>query len=184
MAANVLLILAIVALGAVLANQGMALSMAVKEAHARTKAVREQSERLQQAIENFKKECDHIEKEMAETGAGMGALRQSHDEARVRLTDAAGRTRRRLMILSDRRGPHDLEWIVTVTNTRIGEVDSSNPLAAEWAKGRLYLVWAESDRDAGERAARRFSARPGYAVKSVEQVTENLYPARPAILTG
>jgi chromosome segregation ATPase len=182
MGASFLLILAILALVAWLGNQSMTLSEKVREARTRTRAVRDQVERLEAAIERIHKESTEVDKEIAAIGDELVSLRQAHEESQRRLTIAAAKIRRRLLILSDRRVPGDHEWVVTVTNLRIGEIDGTNSLADEWTRGRDYLVWAETDKDASERALRRFSARPGFVIKSVEPVKEDLY--RTAMAAG
>jgi septal ring factor EnvC (AmiA/AmiB activator) len=177
MTINFLIILVIIALGAWLGNVLLSLEAIVGQSRTRVKAARESASRLESTLKRLQREEEGVNKETDELLTEMIGLRKKQAEVQVRLSEEQGKRRPRLLILSDRRNPGDKEWLVTVTNTQIREVDGSHPLAAEWARGREYLVWAETDRDASERALRRFSARPGYSVRGVTAVKEDLYPS-------
>lgn len=177
MSVNFLLILAILALLSWGANHFMALASGIREVQARVRSARDQIERYEHAIERLRHEADSLEKDILKEGEALVELRQSHQEAQQQLSVAAAKRRRRLLIISDRRTSSDHEWLVVITNPRFAEIDASNPLAEEWTKGREYLVWAENEKEAAERTLRRFSARPGYSVKSVDPVHEDFYPA-------
>lgn len=176
MTLNFLIILVIIALAAWLGNVLMALEAVVGQSRTRVKAARESIAKLESAIKRLQRDEEAANKETDGLLNDMMALRRKQVEVQQKLAEEQGKRRPRLLILTDRRNPGDREWLVTVANTQIGEVDSSHPLAGEWARGRDYLVWAETDRDAQDRALRRFSARPGYTVRAVHPVKEDLYP--------
>ena len=92
-------------------------------------------------------------------------------EAATRL--AAGRNR--LLVLHGRRSPGDKEWIVTMVNPTLLKIDPPHPLAQEWASGRDYLVFARTEHEARDRAMRRFSTRPGAAIRSVAPAAHDLF---------
>ena len=174
---NFLIVLVIVALAAWLGNVLLSLEAVVGQSRARVRAAKESVSKLESAMRRLQHEEEKVDKEIEELLGDMIALRRKQAEVQQRLSDEQAKRRPRLLILSDRRNPGDKEWLVTVTNSQIGEVDASHPLAQEWVRGREYLVWAETDRDAGERALRRFNARPGYAIKAVAPVKDDLYPS-------
>lgn len=177
---NFLIVLAIVALAAWLGNLLLAVEAAVSQARARVRSVKDAAGRLEGTIVRLQREEEAINKEIAEIGESLMAQRRKQSEVQQALVEATQKRRPRLLILSDRRNPNDREWLVVVTNSQIAEIDGSHPLAQEWRTGREYLVWAESDREAAERAARRFNAKPGFAVRSVQPIKENLFGgARP-----
>ncbi len=177
MTLNFLIILVIIALAAWLGNVLLALESVVGQSRTRVKAAREAISKLEATIKRHQREEDAANKETDGVLNDMMALRKKQADVQQKLSEEQGKRRPRLLILSDRRNSGDKEWLVTIANTQIGEVDGSHPLAGEWARGREYLVWAETDRDAAERALRRFSARPGYSVRGVAPVKEDLYPA-------
>lgn len=177
MTLNFLIILIIIALGAWLGNVLLSMEAIVGQSRNRVKAARESISKLESTLKRQQREEESVNKETDELLNDMMALRKKQAEVQQKLSEEQGKRRPHLLILSDRRNPGDKEWLVTVSNTQIREVDASHPLAAEWARGREYLVWAETDRDASERALRRFSARPGYAVRGVTAVKEDLYPS-------
>lgn len=181
MTLNFLIILVIIALAAWLGNVLLSLEAIVGQSRTRVKAARESIAKLEAGMKRLQRDEENANKETDDLLNDMIALRKKQAEVQQKLAEEQAKRKPRLLILSDRRNPSDKEWLVVVTNTQIGEVDASHPLAQEWARGREYLVWAETDRDAAERAVRRFSARPGYAVRSVQPVKEDLYPSgRPA----
>lgn len=181
MTLNFLIILVIIALAAWLGNVLLSLEAIVAQSRTRVKAARESVAKLESTLKRLQRDEDAANKETDELLNDMMALRKKQAEVQQRLAEEQGKRKPRLLILSDRRNPSDKEWLVVVSNTQIGEVDASHPLAQDWARGREYLVWAETDRDASERAQRRFNARPGYNVRSVQPVKEDLYPSgRPA----
>ncbi|WP_029007067.1 hypothetical protein [Azospirillum halopraeferens] len=177
MMVNFLIILVIVAVAAWLGNVLLTVEAATSQVRARVRNTRETVSKLEVTIRRLKRDEEETLKEIRELGDEIVAARRKQSEAQARLTEAQSRRRPSLIILSDRRNPSDKEWTVTVTNSQIREVDASHPLAQEWALGRDFLVWAESEREAGERARRRFDARPGYAVKAVAPAKEDLFPS-------
>lgn len=177
---NFIIVLAIVAIGAWLGNILMSVEQRVSQARQRVRGVRNTLDKLDATIHRLHREEENLHAEMEELTREMVELRKKQGEAQQRLTEAQSKRRPQILILTDRRNPGDKEWLVTVVNQQIGEIDAAHPLAVEWARGRQYLVWAESDREASERANRRFSARPGYQVKSVAPVKDDLYSANPA----
>lgn len=177
MMVNALIIVVIVALAAWLGNVLMSVEAVLGQSRARVRATKDSISKLESTMRRLQREEENLTKEIEELNDGIGTARRKQNEVQQKLTEAQSRRRPRLLILSDRRNANDKEWLVTVSNGQIGEVDAHHPLAVEWARGREYLVWAESDREAAERAMRRFNARPGYAVKSVAAIKEELYPA-------
>lgn len=177
---NFIIVLAIVAIGAWLGNLLLAVEQRVSQSRLRVRGVRSNLDKLDATIHRLHREEEALHAEIGELVRGMVELRGKQAEVQQRLTEAQSKRRPQILILTDRRNPGDKEWLVSVVNQQIGEIDAAHPLAAEWARGRTYLVWAESDREAAERANRRFSARPGYQVRSVTPVKENLYSASPA----
>lgn len=178
---NFLIILAIVALAAWLGNLLLAVEAAVSQARARVRSVKDSAGRLEGTITRLKREEENINKEIAEINENLAAQRRKQAEVQQALAEATQKRRPRLLILSDRRNPNDKEWLVVVVNSQIAEIDGQHPLAQEWRNGREYLVCAESERDATERATRRFSAKPGFTVRSVQPIKDNLFGgARPA----
>lgn len=172
---NFVIVLAIMALAAWLGNLLMAVEAAVAHTRARIRSAKDSVARLEGVLKRLKREEEGILKEIEETGNAMFEVRSRHADAQQRLADAQAKRRPRLLILTDRRNASDKEWIVVVANPQIMEIDASHPLATEWQHGREYLVWAESEREAAGRVQRRFSARPGFSVRSVAAVTEDLY---------
>lgn len=149
---NFLIILVIVALAAWLGNVMLSVEATVGQSRTRVKAARESIAKLEASIKRLQREEEGVVKEIDETLNDMIALRRKQVDVQQKLADEQGKRRPRLLILSERRTPSDKEWLVTVSNTQIGEVDAHHPLAGEWARGREYLVWAETDRDAAPRS--------------------------------
>ena len=177
---NFIIVLAIVAIGAWLGNILMSVEQRVSQARQRVRGVRNNLDKLDATIHRLHREEENLHAEIEELTRDMVELRKKQVEVQQRLTEAQSKRRPQILILTDRRNPGDKEWLGTVENQQIGEIDAAHPLAVDWARGREYLVWAESDREAAERASRRFSARPGYQVRSVVPVKEDLYSANPA----
>ncbi len=177
---NFIIILAIIAIGAWLGNVLLTVEARVSQTRNRVKGAQNKLDRLDGNIKRLHREEEKLHGELEELMREMMELRKSQTDVQRRLSEAQAKHRPQIMILTDRRNPTDKEWLVTVVNQQIGEIDATHPLAVEWSRGRTYLVWAESEREAGERANRRFSARPGYQVKSVVAVKEDLYTSSPA----
>ncbi|KAA0684709.1 hypothetical protein [Azospirillum brasilense] len=172
---NFLIILGIIAIGAWLGNVLLAVDSQVAQSRSRMRAAKDTIGKLEATIRRLQHEEEHIVKEIEECMADTVEARRKQSDIQRRLSEAQTKQRPQLLILTDRRNPNDREWLVTVVNTQIGEIDALHPLAVEWARGRDYLVWAESDREAGERAIRRFSARPGYQIKQIKPLTKDIY---------
>ncbi|BAI72128.1 hypothetical protein AZL_014900 [Azospirillum sp. B510] len=177
---NFIIVLAIVAIGAWLCNVLMTVEQRVSLTRQRVRGVRNSQDKLDNTIHRLHREEEGLHAEIEALTNEIVELRKKQVEVQQRLTAAQSKRRPQILILTDRRNPGDKEWLVTVVNQQIGEIDAAHPLAVEWARGRDYLVWAESEREAAERASRRFSARPGYQVKSVAAVKEDLYSASSA----
>ncbi|MBP2314542.1 hypothetical protein [Azospirillum soli] len=181
---NFLIILGIIAIGAWLGNILLSVEAQVSQSRTRVRAAKDSIHKIEMTLHRLQREQENLNKEIEELLNDTVEARRKQSEIQRRLTEAQARRRPQMLILTDRRNPNDKEWVVTVVNTQIGEIDATHPLAVEWARGRDYLVWAETDREAAERANRRFSARPGYQIKSVVPVKENIYAsgatARPA----
>lgn len=172
---NFMIVLVIMALAAWLGNLLLAVEAAAAQTRARVRSAKEGVARLENALKKLHKEEEGLIGEIDETGRGMLEVRRRQAETQQRLAEAQAKRRPRLLILTDRRNPGDKEWIVIVANPQIAEIDASHPLASEWQRGREYLVWAEGEKQAVERVERRFSARPGFSVRSVSLVKEDLY---------
>ncbi|PWC32385.1 hypothetical protein [Azospirillum sp. TSO35-2] len=184
MMVNFIIVLAIIAIGAWLGNVLLSVEQRVSQARQRVRGVRGTLDKLDATIHRLHREEETLHGEMDELAREIVELRRKQSEVQQRLTEAQAKRRPQILILTDRRNPGDKEWLVTVVNQQIGEIDATHPLAVDWARGREYLVWAESDREAAERANRRFSARPGYQVRSVTPVKDDLYNAAPASRTA
>lgn len=180
MMVNFLIILGIIAIGAWLGNVLLVVENKVAQSRSRVRAARDSIGKLESTIARLQREEENLTKEIETILAETVDARKKQSEIQRRLSEAQAKRRPQLLILTDRRNPSDKEWLVTVVNTQIGEIDAMHPLAVEWAKGREYLVWAETEREASERAVRRFSARPGYQIRSVAPVKENLYASAAA----
>lgn len=181
MMVNFLLIVVIIALAAWLGNVLIAMERLTAQSRTRVRGVRDTVTRLEITLSRLQNEEETLLKDIDKTGVEIGELRQRHTDIQQKLTEAQSRRRPQLLILSDRRNPGDKEWLVTVANPQIREVEAGHPLAQEWLLGRDYLVWAGGEKEAASRAMRRFSARPGYVVKKVAPLREDLFQApRPA----
>lgn len=177
---NALIVLGIVSIGAWLGNLLLTVEARVAQVRSRMRATKDTIGKLEGTLMRLQNETSHLNEEIEQVVKDTVESRKKQSEIQNRLTEAQAKRRPQILILSDRRNPNDKEWLVTVVNSQIGEIDATHPLAVEWARGREYLVWAESDREASERANRRFSARPGYQVRQVVPVKENLYETSPA----
>jgi len=177
---NFIIVLAIVAIGAWLGNVLLTVESRVSLTRSRVRGTRGTLDKLDGNIRRLRREEETLHAEIEELMRETVELRKAQTEAQRRLSEAQGRRRPQILILTDRRNPNDKEWLVTVANPQIGEIDANHPLAVEWARGREYLVWADSEREAAERATRRFSTRPGYQVKAVAAVKTDLYATDPA----
>jgi len=172
---NFIIILAIIAIGAWLGNVLLSVEARVSQTRNRVRGTRDKLDKLDGNIRRLHREEEKLHAEIEELMRETVELRKNQADVQRRLSEAQSRSRPQILILTDRRNPGDKEWLVTVVNQQIGEIDAAHPLAVEWARGRTYLVWADSDREAAERANRRFSARPGYQVKSVAAAKDDLY---------
>lgn len=177
---NFLLIVLIIAVAAWLSNGLLNLERALTMARAKVRASNDSVARLEDGLNRLRLESDKVTEEMELLSEEEETAKTRLTEAQRRLAEIQSKVRQRLLILSDRRDSSDKEWIVTVANPQIGEIDTSHPLAQEWARGREYLVWASGEREASERTMRRFSARPGFTIRSVVPAPENLYSSGPA----
>lgn len=174
---NFLIIVLIIAVAAYLSNALMGLDRAISAVKARIRASNDTVARLEEGLVKINGDCAKITKEVEDIDKEEVQLRGKLQESQRKLLDMQSRTRQQLLILSDRREAGDKEWIVTVTNQQIGEIDASHPYAQEWMRGREYLVWATGDREAAERTMRRFSARPGFQVRGVVPAGDDVYAA-------
>ena len=172
---NFLIVLGIIAIGAWLGNVLLAVDSQVAQIRSRMRAAKDTIGKLEATIRRLQHEEENLAKEIDDCLADTVEARRKQSEIQHRLSEAQARKRPHLLILTDRRNPNDKEWLVTVVNRQIGEIDALHPLAVEWARGRDYLVWAESEREAADRATRRFSARPGYQIKDVKPLAKDIY---------
>lgn len=172
---NFLLIVVIIAVAAWLSNGLLSLERALSAAKARIRASNDSVVRLEDALERVRREIEKMTDEMGQLDEEETKYRLKLQDAQKRLAESQAKVRQRLLILSERRDNGDKDWVVTLANPQIGEIDASHPLGQEWARGRDYLVWASGEREAGERAMRRFSARPGFIVRSVALAPETIY---------
>jgi len=177
---NFIIILAIIAIGAWLGNVLLTVEARVSQTRNRVRGARDKLDKLDGNIRRLHREEEKLHAEIEELMRETVELRRAQTDVQQRLSEAQAKRRPQILILTDRRNPNDKEWLVTVVNQQIGEIDAGHPLAVDWARGREYLVWAESEREAAERANRRFGARPGYQVKSVTAVKEDLYSGNAA----
>ncbi len=177
MTINFLIVLVIIALAAWLGNVMMAVEAEIAQARSRIRSAKDSVQKLESALKRLKRDEERLNQEIEKLAVDIEASRQRQSEVQKKLVEEQGRRRPRLLILSDRRNGSDKEWLVVVANTQIGEIDTHHPLAMEWAKGRDFLVWAENEKEAAERASRRFGARPGFSIKSVTPISpEELFP--------
>ncbi|WP_207462435.1 hypothetical protein [Azospirillum sp. SYSU D00513] len=177
---NFIILLAIIAVGAWLGNVLLSLEASLSQVRARMRAARDAISKVENAISRLQRDEERLRADIEEIAAETVLLRGRQAETQQRLAEAQAVKRPQLLILSERRNPGDKEWLVTVVNSQIGEIDATHPLALEWMQGREYLVWAESEREAAERANRRFGARPGYQVRSVAAIKDDIYAPRTA----
>lgn len=176
---NFLLIVLIIAVAAWLSNGLLNLERALTMARAKVKASNDSVARLEDGLKRLRFETDKITEELEMLGQEEETAKNRLSDAQRRLAEIQAVVRQRLLIISDRRDSSDKEWIVTVANPQIGEIDASHPYGQEWARGREFLVWASGEREASERTLRRFSARPGFIVRSVVPAPDNLYSSGP-----
>lgn len=174
---NFLVIVVIIAVAAWISNGLLNLDRALSAARARIRASNDSVARLEEALEKVRRESDKITVELEELDKEEIEWRVKNKESQRRLAEIQSKTRQRLLIISDRRDPGDKEWIVTVANPQISEIDASHPLGQEWQRGREYLVWATGEREAGQRTLRRFNARPGFVIRSVAEASDGVYAA-------
>jgi hypothetical protein len=179
MMVNFLIIVLIIAVAAWISNGLLNLEKALSAAKGRVRASNDSIAKLEDALKRVEADADRIIKETEDLNEEEAGLRAKAQDAQRRLAEIQAKVRPKLIILSDRRDSGDKEWVVTVANPQIGEIDTSHPLAQEWSRGREFLVWASGEREAGERTLRRFSARPGFVIRSVVQAPENLYTSGP-----
>lgn len=178
MMVNFIIVLVIMALAAWLGNLLLAVQAGASQTRARIRSTRASIARLEKGLKKLGLEEESLLKEIETEGNDILEVRRRHGETQLRLADVQAKRRPRMLILSDRRNAGDKDWIVTVANPQIAEIDGLHPLAKEWQRGRDYLVWAPSEREAGERAQRRFSARPGFAIRSVSPAKDDIFGYR------
>lgn len=175
MMVNFLLIVLIIAVAAWISNALLGLEQALSAARARVKASNDTVSKLEDALGRVRHEEEKIIAEMTEMEKEEATAKIRQTEAQRKLSEAQAKKRQKLLIISDRRDAGDKEWIVVVANPQIGEIDGSHPYAQDWSRGREYLVWASGEREASERTLRRFSARPGFVIRSVTPANESVY---------
>lgn len=171
---NFLIFIIIVALAAVLGNLLLSAETTLSQARARVRSVNNAVAKLEGDIRRHQRDEHDLNAEIAKLGEQVTALVQRQEEVQRQLAGASLARRPRLLVLNDRRSPNDKDWLVVLANVQIGEIEASNPLAQVWREGRPCLVWAESERDATDRALRRFSGRPGFEVRSVKALPADL----------
>ena len=139
----------------------------VGTARRRGMAAVEKERRLNQMIEAMEAEEKSLVQRIEDQRRANTELEKALDKTR------AGRNR--LLVLHGRRSPGDKEWIVTMVNPSILKQDSDHPQAQEWLKGRDYLVFARTEHEARDRAARRFSTKPGVTIRSAVPAADDLF---------
>ncbi|MBI1208553.1 MAG: hypothetical protein GC191_14875 [Azospirillum sp.] len=171
------LFILVIVLGLVswLVNKITEIEVATREARRRVRIAKVSENRLHATLDKLKDDEARLNKEIEELSQAGDELRQTQMNAKAALEAAKATRRPRFLILHERRNSGDREWVVTLTNATIAEVDASHPLGKEWLDGRDFLVFARTDEDAAQRAIRRFSARPGFAVKAVAPLPPGIF---------
>jgi len=150
----------------------------VSKARDRGRAAQEKERKLGLLIGNMLAEEKALAKQILDQESAASNQQREVEAIRAELEVHLAGGHNRLLILSVRRAPTDREWIVTLVNQNYIRNEPTMPLAQEWAEGRDYLVFAKTDHDARERALRRFSNRPGFAVKAVVAAPPDLLVSR------
>jgi len=170
-----LILMIVLVLTAWLGGLMVQLEREISAARRRGRAARDKEQKLSEMIENMLAEETSLRQRIADQEQANEEIRHRVDRARTDLTTRQTTGKSRLLVLNARRRPADKDWIVTLVNPTQGRIDASQPLAQEWAAGRDYLVFAQTEQDARERALRRFASRPGVAVKASGPAPIDLY---------
>ena len=147
----------------------------VSTARRRGMAAVEKERRLNQMIEAMEAEEKSLVQRIEDQRRANTELEKVLDKTRAEAAARLAAGRNRLLVLHGRRSPGDKEWIVTMVNPSILKQDPDHPQAQEWLKGRDYLVFARTDHEARDRAARRFSTKPGVTIRSVVPAADDLF---------
>jgi cell division protein FtsB len=121
---------------------------------------------LHQEITRLKTEIAHLEEQMSASALS---------------------SRRRIYMTYDRRNPRDAEFLIHVTNERIGTGGRQTAQTMSWASGRTYVIWSPNAELARNAAEGRFPSSAGYALDHVQRSPFNLgdrYGAAPATDPG
>ena len=135
----------------------------------------EKERRLNQMIEAMQAEEVTLRQRIDEQRRANTEFEKTVETTRAEAATRLAAGRNRLLVLHGRRSPGDKEWIVTMVNPTLLKIDPPHPLAQEWASGRDYLVFARTEHEARDRAMRRFSTRPGAAIRSVAPAAHDLF---------
>ena len=172
---TLLIMVIIVVLGTWLISLVAQFRRAVLAARRRGLSAQEKERRLTQMIEAMQAEEQVLYKRIEDQRNANAVTEKTLETTRIEAARRLAAGRNRLLVLHGRRSPGDKEWIVTVVNPTLLKQDPPHPLAQEWATGRDYLVFARTDHEARDRALRRFSTRPGTAIKAVVPAREDLF---------
>lgn len=83
---------------------------------------------------------------------------------------AAGAADRRVYVLDDRRTDTDAAWILRIVNIEYSKRVNADldPIALDnWKRGRRFLVWAQDEKKAREKANSRYSEQKGFAIMEI-----------------
>lgn len=138
-------------------------------------------ERIANAVNRKQTQVDRIKK-LARTTLGQARdLRDARrrkamaelgcEELEQRMRSAGG-SDKRIYVLDDRRTDADSTWILRIVNIEYASRVNSNlePIALDsWKRGRRFLVWAQDEKKAREKATSRYPEQKGFAVMEIEQ---------------
>ncbi len=163
----------VVALASFLGHRLMEIDGALVEARGRIRSVVNSEKRLAGKLDGMKDQEKSLGNEITQLREAIEELREAYSAAQREAEQARALSRPRLLVLSERKTPGDVAWVVTLTQDKpFGE---DHPLAAEWNEGRQFLVFAKSEQDARQRAVRRFSNRPRYSLQSISAVKAGIF---------
>lgn len=80
-----------------------------------------------------------------------------------------------LYVFDERRNPGDQGFILSISHARFADIARNPPaeVAASWAAGRRFLVWAANNKMAQAKANMRFPAEKGYVVGPADAYSGN-----------
>lgn len=98
---------------------------------------------------------------------GMAELGCEELEQRLK---AAGAADRRVYVLDDRRTNTDGTWILRIVNLEYSKRVNPDldPVALDsWKRGRRFLVWAQDEKKAREKANSKYPEQKGFAIMEI-----------------